>query len=86
MSETVDLRKPDPRVFQLAATQIEVAPERILFVGDHPEVDIVGATAVGMQTAWLRRNRDWPPERAETPPTYTVDSLAELIHLLEIVA
>jgi putative hydrolase of the HAD superfamily len=84
-SETVQMRKPDPRIYLLAASRIGVAPERILFVGDHPEFDIVGAAAVGMRTAWLRRTRVWPSEYAGTPPTYIVDSLAELIQLLEIV-
>lgn len=50
VSETVGLRKPDPKIFQLACHQLELMPEQCIFVGDNEVVDIVGAKSVGMQT------------------------------------
>lgn len=81
VSEVVGARKPDPRIFLIAATRLGVRPENILFVGDHPEKDIVGAAATGMQTAWLRQSREWPSHLAANPPDHTLDSLAELLWL-----
>ncbi len=78
VSEVVGVHKPDSAIFRLAAGHLGVEPARILFVGDHPRKDVVGAAGVGMATAWLRRGRAWPVDLAETPPTHEIDALAEL--------
>jgi len=78
VSALVGCRKPEAAIFLAAAADLGVAPGAILFVGDNPEADIVGAAAVGMRTAWLRRGRAWPDHLAATTPHYVIDSLAEL--------
>jgi putative hydrolase of the HAD superfamily len=83
VSELAGMRKPDPAIFRAAAAQLGIAPQDILFVGDNPEADIVGATKAGMQTAWIRCGKVWPAEFAATPPQHTVDSLHELALLVE---
>ena len=60
ISEAVGLKKPDPAIFQLAATNLNEPPDACLFVGDNPEVDIIGAAAASMQTAWFRNGEAWP--------------------------
>ncbi len=57
ISESFGVKKPDPAIFRAAAKCLGVAPESILFVGDHWENDILGAKRVGMQTAWLHYGR-----------------------------
>ena len=47
LSEVVGNRKPDPVIFRLAAEHLGLAPESVLFVGDHPVADIAGAAAHG---------------------------------------
>ena len=81
ISEEVGARKPDPAIFQAAATRIGIAPARILVVGDHPEADVAGAARAGMQTAWLRRGREWPAHTVEAVPDVIVDVLDELLWL-----
>lgn len=49
ISEEVGLRKPDPRIFELAITDWRVSPGSVLFVGDDPIADISGAKAAGMR-------------------------------------
>jgi len=44
----VNAFKPHPRGFQLAAERWNLAPARVLYVGDRPEVDARGAQAAGM--------------------------------------
>ena len=78
VSGIVRVRKPEPKIFQLAASELGVDERRILFVGDNPEADILGAARAGMQTAWIRRGRTWPDQFAMTPPDYIIDSLADL--------
>lgn len=48
ISEEAGLRKPDPRVFKLAASNLQVAPWECAFVGDNPEADYYGSQAAGM--------------------------------------
>ncbi len=44
-------RKPDPRIFKIAAERIGQAPENILFVGDRIDKDIAPALKNGMHAA-----------------------------------
>ncbi|HVR51643.1 MAG TPA: HAD family hydrolase [Pseudorhodoferax sp.] len=48
--------KPDPRIFLAAAEAAGVPAEAVLHVGDDALLDVVGAHAVGMQTAWINRD------------------------------
>ena len=60
--------KPDPRIFLAAAERLGVAPDRILHVGDDPEMDVVGARDAGLRTAWINRDgRPWPAELGAPP-------------------
>ncbi len=79
VSAVVGVRKPDPAIFRLAAEQLGVAPADVLFVGDHPEADIVGARSADMQTAWLRRGRELPAHLASLAPHHAIESLADLL-------
>lgn len=52
-SEETGYLKPHPIPFQQMVRQFGVAPEEILYVGNSYKYDIIGASNVGMQTAWL---------------------------------
>lgn len=81
ISHVFGVEKPDPAIFLAAAAHLQVQPQEVLFVGDHPHNDIWGAHQVGMHTAWLQRAYLWP----ETLPMHmrdlTLDSLSELFLL-----
>ncbi len=49
ISEEVGVRKPDQRIFELALASWGVVAESVLFVGDDPVSDILGAKAAGMR-------------------------------------
>lgn len=55
-SAAVGLRKPDPRIFELACQNLGVAPADAVHVGDHHYADILGATAVGMTPVLIDRH------------------------------
>jgi putative hydrolase of the HAD superfamily len=79
VSEAVRLRKPDRAIFALATADLGIGMENALFVGDNPEVDIVGAADAGMQTAWYRNGEMWPtglPRKADAD----IDHLHEVLH------
>ncbi len=79
ISEGVGLKKPDPAIFALALDKLGVPAAETLFVGDNPEVDIVGAAAAGLQTAWFRNGATWPNgllPRADVD----IDRVDEVLH------
>lgn len=83
VSETFGSKKPARAIFDAAAAHLGVSPAQILFVGDNPAVDILGAQAAGMKAAWLHRNQPWP-EELDGEPDFVIGSLSELAALLRL--
>ena len=81
VSETFGGKKPDPAIFHAAAAHLGVPPARVLFVGDNPTVDVLGAQAAGLKAAWLHRGQPWPAGLGGGPD-YTLGSLGELAAIL----
>lgn len=71
--------KPDPALFLEACRRLDVAPEEVLHVGDHPEMDVAGAARAGLRSCWIDRgDHAWPPglPRADVEFT-TLTALAD---------
>ena len=62
VSDEIGWRKPAPAIFEEALRRVGVAAARTLFVGDRPDIDVLGAHQVGMRTAWIN------PDAAPLPP------------------
>ncbi|MGK5741721.1 HAD family hydrolase [Micromonospora sp. URMC 103] len=71
ISEEAGVSKPNPRIFALAAQRVRMPLRGAWVVGDGPEADIGGATAVGLPSVWLHRGRTWADGRFA--PTRTAD-------------
>jgi putative hydrolase of the HAD superfamily len=71
ISEEAGVSKPNPRIFSIAAERARMRLASAWMVGDSPEADIGGATAVGLPSVWLHRGREWSDPRFA--PTLTVD-------------
>jgi FMN phosphatase YigB (HAD superfamily) len=71
------MEKPDPNLFRLAAQRLGQSCADGWMVGDNAALDVAGGMAAGLQTAWLRRGRPWPP--SDVAPTMTVDSVQEAV-------
>ena len=54
ISDAEGISKPDRRIFHRALDRLGANPAQSVFVGDHPEVDVAGARAAGMQAIWRR--------------------------------
>jgi HAD superfamily hydrolase (TIGR01509 family) len=52
-STIIGLKKPDPAFFQLALSRLNLPAERVTFIGDSFERDMVPAKALGMYTLWM---------------------------------
>lgn len=81
VSAEVGWRKPRPEIFARALDALGMSPAEVLFVGDSPETDLLGARNLAMDAVWVN-----PAGRACPPgipaPTGTVSGLPELLGLL----
>lgn len=81
VSEEAGVKKPDPRIFGMAADKLGLRPEEMLFIGDHPLNDVEGAARFGMATIWVQGNHAWP-DGIEAKPLHAIKRLGELLALL----
>jgi putative hydrolase of the HAD superfamily len=77
ISDEVGVRKPNPRIFAIAAERVGRRIRGSWLIGDSPEVDIAGADALGIPSVWIRRGRRWPQRRYA--PTRTSDGFIEAV-------
>jgi len=77
ISAEVGIEKPDPRIFQIGCQRLGSRPNRTLFVGDHPTLDIRGAKDAGLSTAWMTRGRAW--EELAFQPDHILQNLMDLL-------
>jgi putative hydrolase of the HAD superfamily len=82
ISEGAGVRKPDRRIFELAAESVgRTLADGGWMVGDHPEYDIAGGAAAGLETIWLPRGAEWPSSLAYRP-TRIADDFPAAIDVL----
>lgn len=50
--------KPDPAIYRLSLSELDVTAEEALFVGNTVETDIDGANNAGMDSLWLTKQKE----------------------------
>ncbi len=80
ISESVGVKKPDRKIFEIALQGVEVAASETIFIGDNAEADIVGPSKMGMRTVWVRNGLSW--EHATFKPDYEIDDLREIYSIM----
>jgi len=55
MSTYLGFRKPDPRIFIIACTLLNISPEEAVYIGNDTETDVKGSKGIGMQAILLDR-------------------------------
>ncbi len=77
--------KPDASIFLAACARLGCAPEEVLHVGDHIEMDVIGATHAGLRTVWVHRDdahhSHWPHD--DIRPDLIVPDMAALADLID---
>lgn len=56
ISEDVGHLKPHPRIFEYATEIAEFPPDKILYIGDSYNSDVIGGTSYGWSVAWFTSN------------------------------
>lgn len=81
ISERVGIRKPDPKIFEMALNELNVRAAKTYFVGDHPLNDIAGAANSGIAGVWIQDDTEWPLDLA--PPQFVIRNLSEVLLLVD---
>lgn len=79
-SNRVGVRKPDPAIFKLALTQLNLDPQQVIFVGDSYERDMIPSSRAGMKTVWLKG----PNPRIPVETIHLDASIGRLSQLVEL--
>lgn len=81
ISAAIGYRKPGRAAFRHALEMVGEDAAHILFVGDSLVDDVAGARDVRLDVAWLNgRGETAPPELR---PAYTLDSLTQVVDILD---
>jgi putative hydrolase of the HAD superfamily len=73
--------KPSPKPFLLAVEKLKFLPEEVLYVGDWPERDIIGAKKAGLVTVFARWGEH--PEARNTGADYELDSIEQVLDIVK---
>lgn len=79
--------KPEASIFLAACQRLECEPGLVLHVGDHPEMDVLGAAGAGLRTCWINRHDEtgklatWPHDAPA--PDLHFHTLGELADWLD---
>jgi len=68
--------KPHPSIFVATLKKLGVSASRCLYVGDDPIADVQGAKAVGMRTAFIKRQKE------EADADVKIEQLNDLLNFL----
>lgn len=78
ISQEVGLRKPDAAIFRHALAGLDCQANEAWFIGDNPEVDVVGAVGAGLRGFWVETANFTPP----APPAERLSGLGDLLRFL----
>ncbi len=81
ISEAVGVEKPDVRIMEIALKELELPPERCLYVGDHP-LDVVCSKKAGMDCAWIAGDWGQVSEMGPYREDYRIQDVTELVGIL----
>lgn len=74
--------KPAASIFHAACARLDVAPAQVLHVGDHAEMDVIGALDAGLRACWINRTEAvW--QHAPRAPDLEFDTLTGLADWLD---
>jgi putative hydrolase of the HAD superfamily len=83
VSDAVGWRKPAPQIYAAALGRLRLSAAEALFVGDRPDIDVLGARRIGMPVAWINPAALPLPPGLE-PPDHDIRDLEDLRAILGV--
>jgi putative hydrolase of the HAD superfamily len=84
--EDTGVRKPDPAPFREALRRLGTTPPETIMVGDWPDRDMAGATALGIHTVFAHYGFSWSEDRSPIerfPANYEIHDVLELVDIVD---
>ena len=78
---TPEMRKPNALPFETMAQKLGIAPNELMYVGDHPKFDVDASRRAGYTPVWVRTIPNWLLEDIEKCELQ-VDTVAEIPEIL----
>ncbi|MET9296950.1 HAD family hydrolase [Streptomyces sp. NPDC003077] len=83
-ADTLGHAKPAPEAFHAACDALGLPPEQVAYVGDHREMDGIGARDAGLRSIWIDRRGPAGTEREGRAAPRGVSRLGSLADLPEL--
>ncbi|MFO7956872.1 MAG: HAD family hydrolase [Candidatus Brocadiia bacterium] len=83
LAEIEGYRKPDIRLFRRTLELAGAESDHVLYVGDSPLTDILGAARAGIPTVWFQTGHRRLPRDFPTPD-FTIRELSELLSVVDV--
>ena len=82
ISDQIGISKPNPKLYQRALSDMGLAPEAVMYVGDRPEHDIAPPKSIGMVATWARRASRHKDEAPKVAPDHVIEDFDQLRPIL----
>ncbi len=84
ISEEVRMAKPSKEIFQMALKELELRPEKSIYIGDRYKADILGPRSAGMDAVYIREyNTAGEPPRGVEIDAPIIKNILDLLPILE---
>lgn len=83
-SESLRIYKPNRAAFVALCDRLGCNPAEVLYVGDSPQADVLGASHAGLRMAWIRRREDAELREDYPKPDLEVNSLFEVAQIFDV--
>ena len=81
ISEEVGIDKPNPKIFEVVLDCLGLKREEVIYVGDDPPFDIVGAKNAGIKVVWFNpKNKALPPQYPK--PDFEIQKIKDLLKIV----
>lgn len=84
ISDQVGISKPNVKLYERVCTVLGLLPQEIMYVGDHPVLDIEPAASLDMITVLcVRAENKFSTLKPKVRPQYIISNFKELAHILK---
>ncbi|MBI5779940.1 MAG: HAD-IA family hydrolase [Planctomycetes bacterium] len=82
ISDDIGISKPNIKLYQRVCTELNLAPDEVMYVGDDPVNDIDPAKALGMITVLMKRGGKYQIRHGKLRPDYQSDNFRQLLKIV----
>ncbi len=84
-AQEAGVAKPDKKIFEYAQEKISFSSHELVYVGDHPTIDMLGSIHSGWRSLWFNPDKQsWPESELhkDVRPDAEIQALSQLPELL----